>query len=197
MENKILVLNLKAATETGVFEGRLSTYGGPPDRVGDVVQPGAFSKTLQESGGIVPLLLGHDSNKQVGILRLRDSASALVANGEFNMDSPLAREAHSQLRFNAKNGLRHGLSIGYRVIKSFAKNGVRYLTEVELFEGSLTPIPANVYATVEAVKRQGTSELDEMRADFQAKLDRVMGRRPATLEDSLQDFARRAREILR
>jgi uncharacterized protein len=199
MESKILTLDLKKASDAGVFEGALSTYGGTPDRVGDVVQPGAFRKTLQESGGIVPLLLNHDPAKQVGVLQLSDSPNALVASGKFNLDSTLAKDAFSQLKFNLAHGLQAGMSIGYRTVKSFVKDGVKYLTELELFEGSLTMFPANPRATVQTVKRLGSpSEVNEMLAGFQRKLDAITCPRLTPQHQAMvDDFARKLDRAVR
>ena len=204
METRNLILQLKSASETGTFSGALSVYGNL-DRVGDVVQPGAFKKTLEESGGRIPLLINHDSSKQAGYLDLQDSPSALlVKRGVLNLNVSIGQEAYATLKFNAANGLRTGLSIGYRVIKDAVKNGVRYLTELDLFEGSLTPLPANAAATVDSVKNFRNSELDQMVGDFERKLRAITGRPRLSPESELKEldskvdsFARRLDAIIR
>ena len=45
-----------------------------------------------------------------------------------------------------------GLSIGYDTIRSVVKGSVRQLTEVKLYEVSLTPFPMNEMALVTSVK---------------------------------------------
>jgi hypothetical protein len=59
--------------------------------------------------------------------------------------------------FNAKHGVKTGLSIGYRTVKDRMDGSVRHLLELALKEGSLTLFPANQQALVSAVK----SEVDK------------------------------------
>lgn len=64
-------------------------------RLGDVVMPGAFTKTLMESGGQVPLLWQHAADRPIGIARLKDSSSGLIVDGQIDMDTAEGRRAHS------------------------------------------------------------------------------------------------------
>jgi HK97 family phage prohead protease len=152
-ENQKLSIELKSisAEEPGTFEGALSTYGNV-DLTGEAVQAGAFTKTLKDSGGTVPLFLNHDHEHQVGVLKLHDTPTALAAKGRFNLDLPLARDAYSNLLFNQKHGVKSALSIGFRTIKDRVEGNVRHLLELSLKEGSLTLFPANEQALVNAVK---------------------------------------------
>ena len=160
-EYRQLPIELKSLStdDPGTFEGTLSTYGGSPDLQGDVVQPGAFTKTLKENRGTVPLFLNHDPNQQVGVLKLHDTPTALAAKGKLNLDVPLARDAYSNMLFNAKHGVKTGLSIGFRTIKDRVEGSTRHLVELALGEGSITLFPANEQALVSAVK----SEIDRRR----------------------------------
>ena len=54
MEHKSLKFNVKAVSEQGEFEGYASTH--KKDIYGDIVQPGAFKRTIDHNGGAVPLL---------------------------------------------------------------------------------------------------------------------------------------------
>jgi uncharacterized protein len=148
-------LELKSVStdEPGVFEGALSTYGNT-DLVGEVCQQGCFTKSLKESGGVVPLFLNHDHTQQVGILKLTDTPSALEARGKFNLDLAAAKAAYSNLKFNVQHGIKSGLSIGFRTIKDRVEGPVRHLIELALKEGSLTLFPANQMALVNAVKSE-------------------------------------------
>jgi HK97 family phage prohead protease len=149
MDTKNFILELKALDETGVFEGRLAVYN-VVDEGNDAIQPGAFTKTLAEGGGSVPLLWAHDTSSPIGTLQLTDSPTALLARGRLVLEVAKAREAHALL----KAGAVRGLSIGYKTIKETMAGSVRRLTELRLFEGSLCPIPMNFAALVTAVKAQ-------------------------------------------
>ena len=170
MQFKPLKFELKQIeAETGTFTGILSMYGAV-DLTRDVVMPGAFTKTLREHGGIVPLLLNHASDRQVGILRLSDSKAALLAEGRLNLDLPSARDASSMLKFNLENGVKPGLSIGYQSIRDEVKNGTRFLQEIRLYEGSLTPFPACEEAVVTSAKALNHSKLTATIAELRGLL---------------------------
>jgi HK97 family phage prohead protease len=156
VEHKDLAFELKRVDETGTFTGLLSAYG-VVDLGNDCVQPGAFRKTLLESNGTIPMLFNHDASKQLGVLKLSDTNSGLHARGLFNLGSALARDVHSNLIFNLEHGVKTGLSIGYRSIKDSVKNGVRYLQELRLFEGSITLFPMLPQAQITSAK----TEIDE------------------------------------
>jgi hypothetical protein len=44
----------------------------------DVIEPGAFAKTLADKGGEVPILWQHDSREPIGLSKLSDSSQGLV-----------------------------------------------------------------------------------------------------------------------
>jgi HK97 family phage prohead protease len=138
---------LKTLTEQGSFEGLAAVYGNV-DLGGDVVEPGAFSKTLIDKNGEVPILWQHDSREPIGLGKLSDSREGLVVKGELALESPVAQKAYGLL----KRGVLRGLSIGYDDIKSKMVDGVRRLSELKLWEISLVTFPMNPAAQVTAVK---------------------------------------------
>ncbi len=157
LDNKIahreFVIDVKSFDESGTFEGKLAVYGNV-DLGGDLIEPGAFTKTLQEKGGRVPLLWDHNLGLPIGSLELTDTPGALMAKGSLMInDIPKAREVYALM----KAGIVSGLSIGYRAIKAQGVGAVRHLREVRLYEGSLTVIPLNSEAMVTALKHDDIS----------------------------------------
>lgn len=148
-------IELKTLDENGTFEGRLSVYG-IVDEGGDVVEPGAFTKTLREGGGTVPLLWAHDPQQPIGTLSLQDSPTALLAKGRLVLDVPKAKEAYALMMA----GALRGLSIGYKTIKELPSNGIRRLKELRLYEGSLVATPMNLQAVITGVKQQQALDAD-------------------------------------
>jgi hypothetical protein len=141
--------DLKSVSEAdGSFVGLASTYGGPPDSQGDVVMPGAFSKTLRDAKGPWPVLAGHNVGEQIGFCDLQDSVSGLLVKGQLVLETEKAKQACALMRAKALRGL----SIGYDAIRTTQRGDVRQLNEVKLYEISLTPFPANERAVVTAVK---------------------------------------------
>jgi len=203
METKNLFLSLKTASETGTFRGLLSPYEGQPDQTGDIVRRGAYQKTMQETGGILPLLLAHDRTKQIGVVRLQDSNDGLYADGILNLQTQLAQEAHSNLLFNLKNGMKsNGLSIGYKALQSFKRqDGVRVLTEIKLYEASYTLFPAAEQALIAAAKHGYGSEFTEMVEAFGRQLNDAIRPAPPRLSPPYQrlidDFGRKLNAIVR
>jgi uncharacterized protein len=149
-------LSLKSLTGQGVFEGLASTYGNT-DLQNDVIEQGAFGKTLREKGE-VPILWQHDASEPIGMGRLSDSPAGLVIRGELAIESPTAQKAYGLL----KRGIVRGLSIGFDEVKAKVVDGVRRISELRLWEVSLVTFGANRQALVTAVK--GGDEIRQFRA---------------------------------
>jgi len=130
----------------GSFEGLLAVYNNV-DLGGDLIEPGAFSKTLA-SGRSVPLLWQHDPHQPIGTLTLIDGPDALRVKGQLLMEIPTAKDAYTLL----KSGVIKGMSIGYDTIKESIENGVRHLKELRLWEGSIVTFPMNEAAMVTGIK---------------------------------------------
>jgi uncharacterized protein len=126
----------------------MASVFGVTDLGGDVVEPGAFSRTLQHKGGEVPILFSHDTRQPIGLGRVKETRSGLEISGELVLQSAKAMEAYHLM----KKGVLKGLSIGYDSIRDTVSNGVRHLHELKLFEVSLVVFPMNESALVTAVK---------------------------------------------
>ena len=159
MNKQQLSIQIKSIAEDGTFEGLLSPYGNV-DNGGDVVDAGAFVKTLKEHGNTVPMLWQHDQKCPIGSLTLDDRADGLYCSGKFILDIPEAKQAYLLL----KAQVIKGLPIGYTAIKSAMVEGVRHLKEVRLYEGSVVTFPMNELATVSSVKSM------ELKGDFTEEL---------------------------
>jgi uncharacterized protein len=153
-----LELDIKAVAEDGSFVGYASLFG-VKDLGGDVVQPGAFTKSLKSKPAAkIKMLRGHDTSEPIGIWTsiVEDSRGLKVA-GQLILETVKGRETHSLL----KAGALDGLSIGYRTKKeSFdRKNDARNLNELDLFEISVVVFPMLPTATISRVKQTDFSRL--------------------------------------
>jgi len=168
LKTQAMVLQKAALTEDGTFTGILSAYGNV-DYGNDVVEQGAYKKTLAENRSI-KMLWQHDPNEVIGVLSLQDSPDGLMVEGKLNLDDsvPRAKQAYSTMKFLASKGLTMGLSIGYEVIKREIKEGVRYLKELRLREGSIVTEPMNPLCMVTDVKA-----LDAGEKDFASTLEEI------------------------
>lgn len=163
-ERKTLNLSIKAVGGDGTFTGLLSTYG-DLDEYKDIVEPGAYAKTINDNGGSLPMLWQHDPAQPVGTLALKDTPRGLEVTGTFLLDDdvPNAKMAYALV----KAGIVKGLSIGFKPVLKKMKDGIRHLKEIRLFEGSLVTIPANRNALISDVKsfteaKDFTSELESI-----------------------------------
>ncbi|WP_026987654.1 HK97 family phage prohead protease [Fodinicurvata fenggangensis] len=144
-----------ADDETGAFSGYASVWN-EPDSFGDVIQRGAFQKTLTEhrsQGGRPAMFWNHDPSSPIGVWdSLEEDTRGLKVSGRLVTDTTKGREAHSLLKAGAINGL----SIGFRSRQSKrGANGGRVLTDLELVEISLVTLPAASKARVTSVRNAG------------------------------------------
>ena len=138
----------------GVFEGYGSVFG-VEDHYRDVVERGAFAKTLAKwraKGRLPALLWQHDSDRPIGVYEhMEEDEHGLAVRGRLLIeDVAQAREAWALI----KAGAIGGLSIGYttKQAEMDRQRGVLLLKEIDLWETSLVTFPANEDATITGIK---------------------------------------------
>lgn len=145
----------------GQFDALVSVFGNV-DSYGDVVQPGAFEKSLKtwsESGYKIPVYWGHnlsDPDFNIGeIVSAEETDRGLQVRAQLDMDSPKAAQVYRLL----KGGRVKEFSFGYQVRDGSwgEKDGseVYELNELDLFEVSVVPVGANPETELQAVKTLG------------------------------------------
>lgn len=147
MEEKTFPFELKELTDEGTFEGYAAIFG-KPDALGEVIEKGAFNKTLKE-GKSRPLLWYHDVRNPLGTVELEVDDKGLKVKGEFDINVQAAREKHSLMKKKAIKGL----SFGFKTIKDLWDGTTRILKELKLFEVSPVTFQAHPDALVTAVKQ--------------------------------------------
>lgn len=165
MEKKItrtsFELEFKDIDDNGTIRGYASTFGNV-DLGLDIVDKGAFKKSIKESRGLIPILADHDPDKCIGLnIRAEEDDKGLFIEGKLNLDVQLARERYSLSKQFLAAGAKAGLSIGYMTIKAEPdrdKPMVRRIKEVKLYEYSFVTFPMNTAAMVTAIK-SGKSEI--------------------------------------
>lgn len=156
MKTKLrMKLEIKEISAEGTFEGLLSPYGNV-DGGGDVVESGAYAKTLKDQGNVRPMLWQHKTDVPIGDLTLDDRPDGLYCKGQLLMALPEAQKAY--LLIKAK--IVKGLSIGFEAIKDAVEGGVRRLKEVKLYEGSIVTFPMNEAALITSVKGKKETKSD-------------------------------------
>jgi uncharacterized protein len=158
-----LRLEIKEISTEGSFEGWLSPYGNV-DGTGDVVEAGAYTKTLKDRGNKVPLLWQHQPSLPIGELTLEERPEGLWCKGQLLMADSVAQRAYLFI----KARIVKGLSIGFEAVKDAVENGVRRLKEIKLYEGSIVTFPANEAALIHSVKGSV-----ETKGDFNEELTEI------------------------
>lgn len=163
MEKKTFELEIKELTEAGTFSGYLSTFGNI-DAGGDIVEAGAFKKTLRENKAF-GFIWSHDSTFHgiIGSLTGKEDAKGLFTEGGFFLELEDGREAYNKAKLLQTKGVKLGLSMGYIAVKpvydTIEGQTVRRLKEVKLREGSITLWPMNEKTNL-LVKEEGDGETE-------------------------------------
>jgi HK97 family phage prohead protease len=149
------VLDGFKAAEDGIIHGYASTFGDEPDTYGDVIAPGAFTRSLADhkSRGTLPALLwSHRQDQPIGKwTAMREDARGLIVEGAINLKTSAGRDAWEHM----KAGDAGGLSIGYRVPdggEERQRDGSNLLRQIDLHEVSVVVIPANRNSRVTSLK---------------------------------------------
>ena len=139
--------------EKRTFMGYASTFGNV-DEVGDIIEAGAFKKSIKERGpkgsNQIKVLWQHD--QPLGIpLEMYEDEKGLYVEGKVSK-TRLGDEALELM----KDGVVDKMSIGFSIPKCKMewddKTGVRMIKEVKLFEFSPVTFPANEQASITGMK---------------------------------------------
>lgn len=157
MDELDFALDVKSINDDGDIEGLAVGYGNI-DHGGDIVMPGAITKSISGRASI-PMLLYHDQQRPVGVWNsFNETADGLRVKGRFS-PTTAGREA----REDAKCGALGGLSMGYNTIRHRIEGKARHLLEVALHEISLVTIAMNDKTRVTSVK-----EIEDLQARLAA-----------------------------
>lgn len=188
MRYKSLPLDLKATEqEKGGYKGHFAVFGNV-DLGGDIIHPGAFTKTLQERAGRIKVFMGHDWSKLIGPppALIKEDAIGLYAEGRLTLGSFWGKEAYALISDGA---LTEG-SIGYYAMKwdyeetEDHSQVICNLREIMLLEISPVPLGMNPLTTVETAKSLAMQGMDwfQGRSVLETLLGKVLlGERLATI----------------
>jgi HK97 family phage prohead protease len=147
----------------------ITGYGavfGNIDSYGDIIEKGAFIKTLSERMGRIAFCYQHDIWNPIGKIEpIDEDDTGLKLTVKVSA-------AEKDIQTKIKEGILKEMSIGYRTMesKSEVRDGdtVNLLTEIKLFEISLVTVAANPLAVVESMK--GEEKINYISKEF----DRVL-----------------------
>jgi len=177
----------KAPTDgSGTFTALVSTFGGDPDAQGDVVDEGAFTKTIADwrgKGRFPPVFWTHgveDPTNAVGVLTsMAETREGLVVDGKLNLAKDRAVSVYEGLL----DGSIQEFSIGYSVHEQFKDaDGVNHLAEVELLEVSIVVSGANRHTRLLSVKSRASAGQMAAMARMSELLDQMLVPAPKAQE---------------
>ena len=141
--------------EGAVFEGYGNVFD-IRDLGGDIVKKGAFTQTLKHKGGKVFLQADHKYNITdfLGVAYMSEDTKGLKTKMVINTKTRLGQETADNIKFCLEHSLPIGLSIGYDVIQEHfdSQTKSRIITEVKLYELSVTLFPMNTASLIESAK---------------------------------------------
>lgn len=151
-------LEFKAAltvTDEGAIEGIAWPFGSP-DRVGDVIEKGAFATARTP----LPVLFAHDQAQAVGVWdSIVETDEGLQVKGRLLIDDVArAREVRALVREGAVGGLSIGFTTKQAVTR---KGGGRTITALDLVEISVVSVPAHPGARITSAKAAGAVETQQ------------------------------------
>lgn len=137
-----------SSTSSNTFPIRFAGYAAlfdVADAAKDVIQIGAFKRTLEKRGKGLPIFWQHRAEQVIGTVEhIEEDARGLRVIGR--IDNPASRACDM-----LKRGEVNGLSFGYRATKYRRTSAGRMLDEIELFEVSLVTRPLQYGARVHLV----------------------------------------------
>lgn len=146
MQFKTSKFEIKAATDN-IIEGYAAFFGNV-DSYGDIIEQGAFTKTLKENSKRVKVLWQHDTSEPIGKpLEMSQDSTGLYIKAKISM-TDTGRKAMELMR----DGVIDEMSIGYDVMKDEYKGKNRMLKELRLWEFSPVTFAANEKARITSAK---------------------------------------------
>ncbi len=194
---KFKVEKAEADANTGYVQGLASTFGNV-DQGYDIVEQGAFAKTLKEQNGVFPILLDHSPCDPAGYNRTAvETDEGLDVDGECKLYDPKVKQRYELAKLSLDLKRPMGLSIGYTAVKAefqkILRDGqeifVRVLKEVRLWEYSWVIFPMNEQATFTGAKAQQLSSLFALLQNGRYDLDTVRKALETLDQDADQDRA--------
>lgn len=162
------------AKEPGYFEGHGAVFNSV-DRGGDLIETGAFAKSLSQmtAGGFGLPSMYYNHDRKAGTVGVwthmaEDSTGLAVAGKLIGRDTDFGKMNEARLR----EGAMKGLSIGYRVAPYGSRKGsgatgapARILKQLDLVEVSVVDDPMNPLARINFIKSVGAtaSPADEIK----------------------------------
>lgn len=146
MQYKSMKFDIKAIGENTI-EGYCAFFNNI-DSYGDIIEQGAFAKTIQENRNRIKVLWQHETDEPIGKpIDMFEDSKGLYVKAQISM-TDVGRNAMVLMR----DGVIDEMSIGYDVIKDEYRGRNRILKELRLWEFSPVTFAANEKAKITSAK---------------------------------------------
>lgn len=160
------------------------------DSYGDVVQPGAFAKSLsvwEERGAPIPLLWGHnmeDPDYNIGhVLEASEDDHGLKVRCALDLKSPKGQTVHRLLKSGRVREMSFAFSATDTEYGRHEGDPVRFVKSVDLYEVSVVPLGANPKTSILSVRANQAG--DDERQWRQEVLEALRNLQPTQSPDQL------------
>ena len=188
MEYKGAITEIKDISQKGVVTFYASVFGNK-DYGNDIIEQGAFRKTIQENSRNVRHFKHHDTTQMVGVIQsMNEDSKGLLVTSNLILKTQLGADTYEEYKAMIEAGKSMDHSIGYNVIKEDTKEDSRLLKELRLMEVStLTAWGMNPLAQTVDVKSLEQLDFDQLLTEEKyykhllnakftdAKLERIEG----------------------
>lgn len=160
---KSCISEVKDIDEKGVVSFYASVFG-TPDRVKDIVDFGAYKKTINESFKEIQHYKNHDSTLMPAVVQeLKEDSYGLLTRSKMILKTQLGLETYEEYKAMAEAGKSMFHSIGYTPTREEQKGEFNHLKEIYLFEvSSLTKRPAHPDALTTGIKSLDELDFEEL-----------------------------------
>lgn len=132
----------------GIVKGYGSVFGNV-DSDNDIIQNGAYTKTISENRKRIKYYYQHDLSRPIGkFIDLYQDNYGLGFVAQMALETIDGKDTYEKMRF----GLIEENSVGIIPTKAKPENGKRMISEVKLFEISAVSLAANDMAKIDQVK---------------------------------------------
>ena len=145
--------------DKGIVKGLGSVFGNI-DSDGDIIEKGAYTKTIQENRSRIKYLYQHRLDQPVGTMKeLNETSEGLEFVAQLAIKTRLGKDVFEMI----KAGVISENSVGFATMKEhFNKaESVNYIKEVKLYEISAVTLAANPLALINEVKNKDGMESKE------------------------------------
>lgn len=160
---KSVMTLVKDIDEKGMVLFHASVFN-TPDRVKDIVEFGAYKKTINENFKEIQHYKNHNSSLMPGVVHeLSEDKYGLLVKSKLILGTQVGAETYEEYKAMAEAGKSMSHSIGYNPVREEQKGEFNHLKEIFLYEvSSLTNRPAHPDALTQGIKSLKDMDFDEL-----------------------------------